>query len=747
MSNANPQRITLYASLALALLACQPPTTAPDEGSGQTQANMDTGAKPAWGDLLAPPIADRRPVSDSYHDVEVEDGYRWLEDGDDAEVKRWRVGQTAHAQAVLQSMPVLAELRPRVAEIMNAATVSHWDPQPRPTGVFMLRHQPPAPQASLVLLDSIDAPESARVLVDPAALDGGGLTHIDWVRPSPNGKLVAVSLSKGGSESGDVHVFDVATGELLEAPIPRVNGGTAGGDLAWTADGKRFFYTRYPRSGERPDPELGKYVQVHVHTLGKTEDPHVFGADLPDIAEIQLTAEPKGAHLLATVQFGDSGRFAHYLRDRKGKWAQLSEFGDGVVQVSFGGKSLWFVDNGEASPRGQLLRAPISKPDKREVFVAQGEDTLTASFWGDRSVEVLGDRVYALYQLGGPSQVRVFDRRSGQPLSSPEQPAVGTVSGLIPMGDNGLTPRGGGDLMFGAGSYLEPFAWFVHAADGSTHKTPLAEASVVDMSNIEVRREFATSKDGTKVPINILMPKGMELDGSNPCVVTGYGGYGVSLTPGHSPALAALLERGFCYAIANLRGGSEYGDAWHRAGALTHKQNVFDDFTAVLEYMSAHGYTRPERLGIMGGSNGGLLMGAALTQHPELFRAVVARVGIYDMLRVELSANGQYNIPEYGTVTDADQFAALHAYSPYHHVVDGAAYPDILFTTGANDPRVDPLQSRKMTARLQAATEGASLVLLRTSNDAGHGSGTPLAARIEERAEIYAFLVDRLTGE
>ena len=727
--------------LLLSLTACDKATTSPDAAPeplvGTAASSEDEAPKP--------PVADLRPVSDSYHGVEVIDPYRWLEDANDEQVLAWREGQDEYARAVLEAQPSLPELEARVAEIMNAPTLSHWGPKVAPSGVFMMRHQPPAQQASLVLLRSLEDPSEAQVVVDPLRLDPEGLTHIDWFVPSPSGDKVAVSLSKGGSEIGDLHIFSTVDGKLVEDPIIRVNGGTAGGSAAWQRDGKGLYYTRYPRPGERPDHELDKYVQVHYHALGSdaAKDPHEFGTELPDIAEIRLDMAPEGEQLLATVQYGDSGRFAHYLRSPKGKWGQLSSFDDGVVQVSFGAKQLWFVEAGEAHPRGRLLRAPLRKPAKREEFVAEGEDAITTSFWSDFSVEVIGQRVYVIYQLGGPREIRAFDLRSGERVDAPTQPEVAQVSGLINLD---LALEGASDtLLFGAGSYLDPWAWYTHTPKQGTKASALAEPSVVDLSAYEVRREFATSKDGTKVPVNILVARDIELSGEHPCVVTAYGGYGVSLTPRYAPVRAALLERGFCWAQANLRGGSEYGEQWHREGALTNKQNVFDDFAAVLEHMIERGYTKPERLGIRGGSNGGLLMGATFVQHPELMRAVVSQVGIYDMLRNELSPNGQFNIPEFGTVTDPEQFTAMHAYSPYHHVQDGVTYPDVLFTTGANDPRVDPMQSRKMAARMQAATAGSDTrILLRTSDDAGHGSATPLAARIVETAEVYAFLVDSL---
>jgi prolyl oligopeptidase len=268
--------------------------------------------------------------------------------------------------------------------------------------------------------------------------------------------------------------------------------------------------------------------------------------------------------------------------------------------------------------------------------------------------------------------------------------------------------------------------------------------SPVDFDDAEVVREFATSKDGTRVPLNILRKKGLKLDGHNPTLLYGYGGYGVSLTPNFDPGRRIWLDAGGVYVVANLRGGGEYGEAWHKAGNLTRKQNVFDDFIAAAEYLIKHHYTNPSKLAVQGGSNGGLLMGAFLTQRPDLARAVVSQVGIYDMLRVEQDPNGQFNVTEFGSVADPAQFKALYAYSPYHRVRDGVQYPAVLLTTGENDGRVNPYESRKMAARLQAATGSDRPVLFRSSASAGHGIGTALHERIAQQADIYAFLFDQL---
>jgi prolyl oligopeptidase len=306
---------------------------------------------------------------------------------------------------------------------------------------------------------------------------------------------------------------------------------------------------------------------------------------------------------------------------------------------------------------------------------------------------------------------------------------------------------GGGDMLFSLSTYLESPAWYrVDATTGQATRTAFFETSPVKFDDVEVVRDFAISKDGTRVPVNIIRLKGTKLDGSHPALLTGYGGYNISTKPFFQGSFARLwLDQGGVFVDANLRGGAEYGEEWHAAGKLTRKQNVFDDFIACAQYLIDQKYTSPAHLAILGGSNGGLLMGAAFTQRPEMFRAVVSYVGIYDMMRAELDPNGAFNITEYGTVKDPDQFKALYAYSPYQHVKDGTAYPAILMPTGENDHRVNPMQSRKMIARLQAATSSDHPILLRTSSTAGHGSiGASLDEQLELQADVFSFLFDQL---
>lgn len=705
----------------------------------------------AAGALVAatPPPTPKRPVSDTYHGVTVVDTYRWLENWDAPEVKAWSETQNTAARQMLNALPHVDAIRARVTEIMSAPTFSHGSLSFAGGQLFALKRQPPKQQPFLVVMASAQRPETARVLVDPNTMNQKGTTAIDWFVPSPDGKLVAVSLSQGGSESGDVHVFDVATGREVFEVIPRAHNGTGGGALAWLPGSKEFLYTRYPRGAERPVADHDFYMQLYRHVLGTptAEDRYEIGRDFPKIAEVIVETSREGVALVS-MQKGDGGEFEHHLRSLDGRWHQLTRYEDRAVQALLGPSAdgqttpVYLVSL-LAAPRGQLLQLSINNQTgagarlaQAKVVLPQQSDALVHEFGeGANNLLVTADRIYATYQLGGPSEIRVFDR-TGRRLGGPTQFAVGAAGGIVRAGEHGET------VLFAAASYIDAPAWFSFApAAGTTTKLALRQAAPVDFGDCEVVREWATSKDGTKVPVNIVRKKGLKLDGSHPCLVTAYGGYGVNIEPAFRAYLRVLIEQGVVWAQVNIRGGGEFGDDWHRQGNLTKKQNVFDDFHAACRHMIGAGYTRTARLAIEGGSNGGLLMGATFTQHPEIAKCVVSHVGIYDMLRVELSPNGAFNIPEFGTVKDPAQFAALHAYSPYHRVKDGAQYPTILFLTGANDPRVDPMQSRKMTARLQAA--GATCYL-RTSADSGHGIGSSLSQQIEEKVDVYAFLFTQL---
>lgn len=692
-----------------------------------------------WRQAEGPPATSPRTVVEQYHGVAVRDDYRWLEDSSDPAVQKWVAAQNRYTRKRLDALPGRALIQERVQAVFGAEHPRYQWIETVPGRWFVKVHRPPAQQPVIVVLAPEGDPTSASIVVDPNRIDPTGQTAIDWFVPSPDGALLAVSLSKSGSELGDVSVFRVADGSTLDDRIARVNGGTAGGDLAWTPDSLGFYYTRYPRAEERVREDLAFYQQVYFHELGTPEssDRYEIGKDLPRIAENQLEVDALGRVLL-TVQNGDGGDLAHYLRDEKG-WRQLSRFGDGLIQVTFipSQRDLLAITR-ERSANGEVVRidaATLNRAAARSIVPA-GEHPLVTDFWGDRTLLVTDRDLYLTYQLGGPTLVRRFDH-TGAPL--PLELPLSLASFV------GLTHDGTGRVLVQAESFLEPPAWYrLDEARAGFSKTQLGDRAPFDPAPYQAVREFAVSKGGTRIPINILAPKDLKLDGVRACVATGYGGYGVSLEPHFRPGSGLWLERGVIYAVANLRGGGEFGEAWHRAGNLTNKQNVFDDFAAVLRHLAERGYTSPARLGIIGGSNGGLLMGATLVQHPELVRAAVSFVGIYDMLRVELSPNGAFNVTEFGTVKDPVQFRALRAYSPYHNVKDGVHYPPVLMLTGDNDPRVEPMQSRKMVARLQAATASRAPILLRTDADTGHGNDSKLDARIREQVDVQAFMLDAL---
>jgi prolyl oligopeptidase len=686
----------------------------------------------ALAGAAGPPPTPKKPVTDTYNGVQVVDDYRWLENYSDPAVRQWSDRQNEYARAYLDRLPARAALYDQLKRLYTHPSPSYYALVSRPGVLFALKSEPPKEQPLLVTLASPDDAASEHVILDPNQLDSTGGTSIDFYEPSTDGKYVAVSLSQGGSESGDVHVYSVETGKPFDDVIPRVNGGTAGGSVAWNASDSGFYYTRYPRGTERPPADLNFYQQVYLHRLGTptTQDTYSLGKDFPRIAEIALHSSSDGRYILAAMAYGDGGEFAHYLLRPDGQWRQITLLSDEVTRVVFGmDESLYLLSHHNA-PLGTILRMPLDPArlaDARPV-VPEGRHAI------ENFVPCEG-LLYVADMIGGPSQIRVFDLAGHLQSMVPLDP-VSAVGQMVRYNR--------ADLLFRTSSYLKPPAWMrFDAASKQAQRTALFETAPVDFHDAEVVREFAVSKDGTRIPINILRRKGVKLDGSNPVVLYGYGGYGINLSPFFSLRLRALLDRGVVYAIANLRGGSEYGEAWHRAGMLTKKQNVFDDFAAAARHMIEHRYTTSARLAIEGGSNGGLLMGAALTQHPELYRAVVSYVGIYDMLRVELYPNGAFNVTEFGTVREPEQFRALYAYSPYHHVVDGTQYPSILFLTGANDPRVDPANSRKMTARLQASGS-KNPVLLRTTSNAGHGIGTALSEEIAQDADVLAFLFDQL---
>jgi len=675
----------------------------------------------------------REPVTNFYHGVAVVDDYQWLEDARNPAVRDWIRQQNERTRAYFDKLKFHDGLAQELGELIADESARYDLNDCRGGIIFATRFKPPAQQPVLVRLKSVHPPALRQVVFDPNAWNTNGTTAMDWSTPSMDGRLMAISLSENGSENGVLHFFESDTGRALPDVIPGVQYPTGGGSAAWNADGSGIFYTRYPRPGERPHADLHFYQQIWFHKLGTPDsaDTYELGRDFPRIAEIELDASDDGQWLLATVANGDGGDYAHYLRSAAGTWHQLTHFEDGIKVTKFGKDAALYLLSKKNVPRGKILRLPLAEPDliKATVIVAEGQGVVD-----DFAPSANG--LYVALMEGGPSRLWFYPRNHRSPVEVPVLP-VSSVSGL--------RCWKGDALLFANEGFLNPPGWYEWEPGlKKPRATALCMTSPANFDDVEVVREFAVSKDGTKIPLSILRKKGIKLDGQNPTLLLGYGGFGICLVPRFSSTGRIWFDAGGVFAEANLRGGGEFGDDWHKAGNLTHKQRVFDDFIACAEYLIKRHYTNPGKLAVMGSSNGGLLMGAFLTQCPDLARAVVSRVGIYDMLRVELDPNGSFNTTEFGSVKERDQFKALYAYSPYHHVKDGTAYPAVLFPCGENDGRVNPAQSRKMTARLQAATSSGLPILLRTTATAGHGMGSSLSDRVAEQADIYAFLFAEL---
>ncbi|MGA9119560.1 MAG: prolyl oligopeptidase family serine peptidase [Bacteroidota bacterium] len=679
------------------------------------------------------PPTPKIPVTETYGGITVIDNYRWLDDLNDPAVRKWNDEQNAYSRKYFDGVSSLQALRERVKEIMDKSSPVYYGFIHR-THLFAMKMQPPKNQPMIVLLPSETDTAGERVVLDPNVLNPKGTTAIDWFRPSRDGRLLAVSLSDNGSEDGTLHIFDVQSGKQVAETIPRVQFPTASGSAEWDADNTGLYYTRYPQGEERPPADRNFYQQIYFHRLGtpSKEDSYVLGKEFPRIAECQISSSRDGRSILVSVANGDGGEFEHFLRRDAGPWQQVTQFSDNVVEAKFGFDDRLYLLSHEHAPNGKILAVPLSNPDllHAETVVPEGSTSI-------KSYLPTQSRMYVVDMVGGPSTLRALSLASGV-YGNIISGSIASVGGMVSLG--------GDRILLAEETYLTPLAWhlFDPARAQGPEKLSFSTVPTEDFSDYEVIRDSATSRDGTKVPVNILMKKGTELNGQNPTILYGYGGFGISMEPAYDPTLKLWLEQGGIYVVANLRGGGEFGEAWHDAGKLTKKQNVFDDFIACERFLVEKNYTSVSRLAIEGGSNGGLLMGAVLTQEPLLCRAVVSYVGIYDMLRVEKFPNGQFNVTEYGSVKNPEQLKALYAYSPYQHVKDGTTYPAVLFLTGDNDGRVDPANSRKMLAELQAATTSGYPVLLRTDAQAGHGIGTGLDARVAQTADVYAFLFDQL---
>jgi len=673
-------------------------------------------------------------VTDTYFGTTVPDPYRWLEDADSPAVRAWAAAESDLARRYIHAVPAYAAIRARVAALAQGSP-TRSGLQIAGRAWIYLRRTPPAPQAVLVARDGAAGAE--RVLFDPAATATGSAPAIESVFLAPDGRTVAFTTQQGGSEDQTLHVVDVASGAMLADTLPHVGGGTTPVALAWDADGKGFTHTLLPRNADGSYPHDGISLVHHVLGTDPAGDAYVFGHGLSRKAEYHLLASRGGA-LAAVVTDGDGVPASIYLRRSAATtFAQVATPAAGIgsssaADAAFVGDVLAVVAKGRA-PRGAVIGiAPGQTADTGKTLVPAGDpviDGVVAIPGGFATIDV----------AGGDSGMRVFGA-DGTPRATVPIPAVSTV-------DVVAADPAGGDVIVGYENYVTPQRWYYYDFGGNTLvPTGIGETSPGDFSHVRVQRVLVPSLDGkAQVPLEIVSGAGTR-GMRTPTILSAYGAYGSITRPRFSATSLAWLERGGALAQAMVRGGGEYGEEWHRAALHATKTLSSDDLAACAQWLGANGYGDAQHLGIAGGSAGGFLMGLALTRNPSLYRAVVSSVGIYDLLRVELTPNGAFNTPEFGTVTDPAQFPWMLAQSPYHNVRKGVAYPAVLMTTGENDPRVDPYNSRKMAAVLQANSSSPYPILLLQKSGEGHGIGNSFQQIVESTAERYTFFWSQLTG-
>jgi prolyl oligopeptidase len=676
------------------------------------------------------PATPLHDVVDTYHGTQVHDPYRWLEDGDAPAVKQWIDAQNAHTDAVMSGFTDSAAIVKRVGALALTST-QRTDPQIVGGTLFYLRLTPP--QAQAVLVAEGWPKGQAKVLIDPNAANGNVAITRYW--PSPDGKRVAYGTAEGGTENTTIRFVDVADGKVASDALPYSGGGTSPQALAWDADGTGVTYVRLPLPGTAPADRLQFNAMLYHHVLGSaaSADTAVLGKGFPAVAEYLLISAPHGESVAALVHFGDGNPEAVYLRS-DGAWhkvlgteAAINAAASLSQGAAWAQKRLLLVSYQDA-PRGKIIA--LDAAGHSTVLRAEEE-------WAINGVAAIKGG-FLVAEVRGPDwRVRQYDD-NGHLVRALALPESGVGIGAIAGNANSTL------ALISYQSWSVPTRWAQFDAGTGALTTVFEVKPAADYSALRTYRLNARSADGTEVPVTLLALRGFDPDGKRPAILTAYGGYGNPQTPRFVPTWLAWLERGGVLAVANIRGGGEYGDGWHQGGRLASKQHCFDDFYAAAEALVAAHWTDRAHLGIVGGSNGGLLMGAALTQHPAQYRAVVSLVGVYDMLRSELWPNGEYNTSEYGTVKNAADFAWLYAYSPLHHVRPHTAYPAVLLITGENDPRVAPWHSRKFAAALQAANSSPNPILLLTRRNEGHGVTSSFSQRVGNTGAMLAFFAQEL---
>lgn len=688
------------------------------------------------------PPARRQDIVEEIHGHRVADPYRWLEDADSEETAEWLAAQDRLFHKVADALPGRDALRRRLGELLGAGSVGApvWRGERR----FFTRRT--ADQEHPVLY-TVDPDGAERVLVDPMALDPDGTTTLDGWQPDKEGRLLAYKVSTGGDEESLLYVMDVATGERVEGPIDRARYSS----VAWLPGGEAYYYARRLPPQDVPDGEEQYHRRVYLHRVGTdpdADDVLIFGEGMDKTNYYGVGVSRDGRWLTISASQGTAPRNDLWIADLSASPPEAPELRvvqEGVdastwLHVGRDGRAYIFTDRD--APRSRLCVADPADPSYgtwRDLVPQDPEAVLTDFAILDGSPDDdSADRPRPVLLAGWTrhaiSEITVHDLETGERIGSVPTPGLGSIGGIVER------PEGGHEAWFGYTDNVTPSS--VLRYDARTGETTLwaSAPGTVEVPEIETRQVVYTSRDGTEVRMLVASRPG--LSGPRPAILYGYGGFNISLTPAYSASILAWVEAGGVYAVANLRGGSEEGEEWHRAGMREHKQNVFDDFHAAAEKLIEDGLTTPSQLAISGGSNGGLLVGAALTQRPDLYRAVVCSAPLLDMVRYEKFGLGQTWNDEYGTADDPEEFGWLIGYSPYHHVHAGTAYPAVLFTTFASDTRVDPLHARKMCAALQHATSAPleqAPILLRREAEVGHSSRS-VSRSVRLGADQLAFL-------
>jgi prolyl oligopeptidase len=678
---------------------------------------------------LVYPATAKTDFVETLHGVAVPDPYRWLEDDNSSQTKAWVAAQNKVTFAYLGAIPQRGAIRDRLKRLWNYER--YGVPFRRGGRYFYTRNNGLQNQSVLYTAAALDAEPS--VLLDPNTLSTDGTVALGPLDVSDDGALLAYSLSAAGSDWQEIRVREVATAKDLPDVIRWVKFSGP----SWTKDGKGFFYSRFDEPTENEKLTKANYFhKLYYHRLGTPQPQDVLVYHRPDHKDWSFGGgvTDDGKYLVIHASEGSSPRNRILYKD-------LAKADSPVVELLMAndaeydfidndGSTFWFKTDLDA-PRGRVIAIDIGKPDRagwREL-VPQSGDTLGR-------LHAVGERLLATYLHDAHSAVRIFGL-DGKAMGEIALPGIGSAGGFSGR-------RSDTQTFYSFTSYTTPgtiYRFDIKNSQSTVFKEPRVAFNPADY---ETRQVFYASKDGTRVPMFITAKKGLKLDGGNPTILYGYGGFAISMTPGFSPANAVWLEMGGVYAVPNLRGGGEYGEDWHQAGTKLHKQNVFDDFIAAAQYLIDNKYTSREKLAISGGSNGGLLVGAAMTQRPDLFGAALPAVGVMDMLRFQKFTIGWAWTSDYGSADDAEEFKALYAYSPYHNLKPGTKYPATLVTTADHDDRVVPAHSFKFAARLQECQAGDKPTLIRIETRAGHGAGKPTTKQIEYQTDVMAFLVKEL---